>query len=239
MSKKKRLKESLEQHKNPKVFISYSWSSPDYEKWVENFARRLMSDGVEVVIDKWDLKLGQDKYVFMEEMVTSPHITKVLIFCDADYAQKANLRRGGVGVESQIISDSIYSKVNQEKFIPLVTQVDSEGRPYLPLFLKNRIYIDFSSNESFDFEYEKLLRNIFNIPFSKKPKLGQPPTHLFNRSIESDITNDNISQFENSNNVDSNLPSKDRKGNSLIDSILDGLGNSAHRLLSGRPKKRK
>lgn len=238
MSKKKQLQKPFEQHQNPKVFISYSWSSSDYEKWVENFARRLMSDGVEVILDKWNLKEGQDKYVFMEKMVTSPHITKVLILSDEVYVQKANFRRGGVGVESQIISDSIYSKVNQEKFIPIVTQLDSDGEPYLPLFLKNRIYINFASSESFNIEYEKLLRNIFNIPFSKKPKLGRPPTFLFNSFNESDIVRDNLSNFEHSNSVDSNQ-SSGKKSISSFDSLLDKMGTSIHKSLFGRSKKRK
>ena len=30
------------------------------------------SHGVEVVLDKWDLKEGQDKYVFMEQCVNNP-----------------------------------------------------------------------------------------------------------------------------------------------------------------------
>ena len=46
----------------PKIFISYSWSS---EEKVLELAKRLCSDGVDVVLDKWDLKEGNDKYVFM------------------------------------------------------------------------------------------------------------------------------------------------------------------------------
>ena len=52
----------------PKVFISYSWTKSDL---VLQVANRLMSHGVEVVLDKWDLKEGQDKYVFMEHFKRS------------------------------------------------------------------------------------------------------------------------------------------------------------------------
>ena len=58
-----------------KVFISYSWSSPEHEEWVINIAERLMSDGIEVIIDKWDLKEGHDMFDFMESMVKSPKVT--------------------------------------------------------------------------------------------------------------------------------------------------------------------
>ena len=53
----------------PKIFISYSWSSSSHERWVLELAERLVSDGVDVTLDKWDLKEGQDKFSFMESMV--------------------------------------------------------------------------------------------------------------------------------------------------------------------------
>lgn len=37
-----------------------------------------MGDGVNVILDVWDLKNGQDKYVFMEQMVEDSEIKKVL-----------------------------------------------------------------------------------------------------------------------------------------------------------------
>ena len=57
--------------KTPKIFISYSWS---VQEWVEGLANRLMNDGVETILDIWDLKEGQDKYVFMESMVNDKTI---------------------------------------------------------------------------------------------------------------------------------------------------------------------
>ena len=61
--------------KNPKVFISYSWSSSDHEKWVLNLAEKLRGDGIDVILDKWDLGVGHDKYAFMERMVTDKDIS--------------------------------------------------------------------------------------------------------------------------------------------------------------------
>jgi len=97
----------------PKVFISYSWTSTDR---VIELAQRLMQDGVEVVLDKWKLKEGQDKYLFMEQCVTDDSINKVLMVCDKTYAEKANKRKGGVGDETMIISTEVYGKAKQELF---------------------------------------------------------------------------------------------------------------------------
>lgn len=83
-------------NKTPKVFISYSWSSSDR---VLELATRLMANGVDVILDKWDLKEGHDKYAFMEQSVTNSEVDKVLIICDKAYADKANNREGGVATK--------------------------------------------------------------------------------------------------------------------------------------------
>ena len=56
----------------------------------------------------------------MERMVTDPTVTKVLIFSNKSYAEKADARQHGVGTEAQILSAELYGKVQQEKFIPIV-----------------------------------------------------------------------------------------------------------------------
>jgi hypothetical protein len=137
----------------PKIFVSYSWTTPKHEDWVINLAERLVSDGVDVIIDKWNLKEGQDKYNFMETMVKSVDIHKVLIILDRKYTEKAEQRTGGVGTETQIISPKIYDDVSQEKFIPIVAEKDESGNAYMPTFLDSRIYIDLSEQENFEDNY--------------------------------------------------------------------------------------
>ena len=55
---------------NPKIFISYSWANQDHEAWVVQLATDLLESGIDVVLDKWDLKEGQDAHAFMERMVS-------------------------------------------------------------------------------------------------------------------------------------------------------------------------
>ena len=161
--------------KIPKIFISYSWSS---DALVLELANRLVSHGVDVVLDKWDLKEGNDKYEFMERCVNDSSITKVLIICDKAYAQKANDRTGGVGDETVIISSEVYGNARQEKFIPIIAERDEEGKEYVPTYIKTRIYIDLSNPEKYEEEYEKLLRNIYEKPQFVKPPLGKKPEWL-------------------------------------------------------------
>ena len=93
---------------NPKVFISYSWSSPEHEQRVLNIAKELVENGVDTIIDKWSLREGDDADAFMEQMVSDPDIQKVLIICDKMYSEKSDKRKGGAGTETQIISRKIY-----------------------------------------------------------------------------------------------------------------------------------
>ncbi len=95
---------------NPKLFISYSWTSEEHENWVLNLATELRESGVDVILDKWDLKEGNDALAFMEKMVTDPKVRKVALICDRIYSEKADDRSGGVGTETQIITPEIYSK---------------------------------------------------------------------------------------------------------------------------------
>ncbi|MDX1440154.1 MAG: TIR domain-containing protein [Rubricoccaceae bacterium] len=165
-------------NKQPKVFVSYSWTSPRHRAQVREWAELLIGDGVDVVIDAFDLKEGHDKYAFMERMVTDSSVTHVLVVCDKMYAEKADLRKAGVGTESQIISKEVYDKVEQSKFIPIVCEFAEDGEPYLPAFLKSRVWLDFSSPESANQNWEGLIRLLYGKPLLEKPALGKPPAYI-------------------------------------------------------------
>lgn len=186
----------MQEDKIFKIFISYSWSS---DALVMELAQRLVSHGVDVVLDKWDLKEGQDKYAFMERSVNDPDITKVLIICDKAYAQKADDRTGGVGDETVIISSEIYGNMKQEKFIPIIAEKDEEGKPYVPTYIKTRIYIDLSDADTYETEYEKLLRNIYEKPQFIKPKLGKRPEWIDEEKTDFFPIKDLIRQIKGSN----------------------------------------
>lgn len=144
---------------------------------VLELANRLSSDGVHVVLDVWDLKDGQDKNKYMEQMVNDPTVSKVLLICNSDYVAKANERKGGVGIESTIVSEEIYSHADQTKFIPIVFE-RQEGKDCVPTFAKSRIFIDLSVEENFETNYDQLLRDIYDKPRFQRPPIGKMPSYL-------------------------------------------------------------
>jgi hypothetical protein len=162
----------------PRLFISYSWTNAQHEEWVLRLASELRESGVDVVLDKWDLKEGNDAHAFMESMVTDPSITKVILVCDRVYADKADGRSGGVGTEAQIISGEIYESTTQDKFVAVVVERDDEGKAYVPAYYRSRIYIDLSDTTTYAQNFEQLLRWIYDKPLYQKPALGRMPAFL-------------------------------------------------------------
>ena len=51
---------------HPKVFISYSHDSPEHKQWVLELGTKLVQNGVDVVLDRWDLTPGDNFTQFME-----------------------------------------------------------------------------------------------------------------------------------------------------------------------------
>jgi hypothetical protein len=168
---------------SPKAFISYCWSSPDHEKWVISLATQLRENGVDVLLDKWDLKEGHDAVMFMERMVADPDVNKVIVVLDQLYAEKADGRKGGVGTETQIISAEVYKKADQNKFVGVIAERNSDGAPFLPTYYKSRIYIDLSDPDSYASNFDQLLRWIFDKPLHTRPELGRPPEFLKDNAV--------------------------------------------------------
>lgn len=162
----------------PRLFISYSWSSQDHELWVVDLATQLRESGIDVILDKWELKEGHDSIAFMEKMVTDPTINKVAVISDRKYAEKADGRVSGVGTETQIISREVYEKQDQNKFVAVLPERDDEGKPFLPTYYKGRIYIDLSSPENYGAEFERLVRWVYDKPLHVKPEIGKAPAFL-------------------------------------------------------------
>lgn len=167
----------------PKVFISYSRTNADHIKWVVELAEELVENGVDVVLDEWHLQEGQDLYAFMEQAVTDPEMDKVIVISDEEYARKADEREGGVGTETQIISQDLYDEVDpedpQKKFVAVVADKDEEGDAHLPTYMGSRLYIDMSTEGLRMDNFEQLLRWLYDQPVSEEPEQGEPPDYLF------------------------------------------------------------
>jgi hypothetical protein len=155
----------------PKVPISYSHDSPEHKKWVGEFASKLVAMGVDVILDQWDLGLGDDVAKFMEKAVSEAD--RVLMICTEIYVRKADDGKGGVGYEAMVVTGELVKNLGTAKFIPIVRQ--QSGQAKLPKCVSTRFYVNFSEGQNFDEQFETLLRELHNAPKVPKPPLGKNP----------------------------------------------------------------
>ncbi|MCW5219844.1 TIR domain-containing protein [Verminephrobacter aporrectodeae subsp. tuberculatae] len=153
----------------PKVFISYSHDSQDHKKWVLDLATRLCNNGIDAILDQWELGPGQDLLQFMNKHLRAAN--RILMICTENYVKKANDGTGGVGYENMIITGQLFNNTDSNKFIPLIRQI---GTSTVPSFLQSKIRLDFSDSQ-FEFSFDELIRSILGAPLYKKPAISNNP----------------------------------------------------------------
>lgn len=202
----------------PKVFISYSWDNPNHKSWVRDLAASLREDGVEVILDQWDLILGDSLTQFMEKAISESDY--ILIICTPNYKRKADNRIGGVGYEENIITAQSIHINNKRKFIPILRK--GSWRESAPIWLMDRMYEDLSGAPYSEENYIHLLATIHNIEIPAPP-IGEMPLNKINKFHDS-LFNKNVSKLHKDDEF--NLEKENHK-----EQIVKDL-NSVHNVMS-------
>lgn len=176
-------------HTPPRVFISYSHDTAEHKKWVLEFATTLRKRGIDIVLDQWDLNLGDDLPHFMETNLADSDY--ILIVCTETYVKKANKGTGGVGYEKMIITSSLLGSIDSNKIIPIIRQKSSWN---VPTFLQTKLYIDFSKDKDIEYNLDELMRTLLKTPLYEKPKIGENPFQSMTQSTP-DRTSDGIKEL--------------------------------------------
>ena len=154
----------------PKVFISYSWEDDNHKSWVKSLADSLLRDGIDVMLDQYDIIPGDRITTFMEHSITVADY--VLIICTPHYKQIADSRDGqGVVYETNIISTELYEQHNERKFIPILRRGTFSSA--WPIYLRGKLGVDLSNTGDYLQQYQLLLRTLRRE--SQKPPLGIIP----------------------------------------------------------------
>jgi hypothetical protein len=157
-------------HRVPTAFISHSWDSEAHREWVGSLGTRLRSDGVDLVLDEWHLRLGDQLPHFMEKAIRESDF--VLIICTPSYKKKSDDRRGGVGFEGNIIGGEVLTGARDRKFVPILRE--GEWREAAPSWLLGKLYIDLRGNPYPEKNYEQLLSSIYGV-LPEAPSIGLLP----------------------------------------------------------------
>jgi len=188
-----------EEDENPIVFISYSWDDEPHKKWVLDFANKLRSDGVDVILDRYHLTPGANLSFFVEDSLRKSN--RIILVLTPNYKGKAEQRKGGVGQEYSIINtETVKNIANNERVIPILRKGSSDDS--IPIFFQQYIYVDFTNDSTFDNSYEELIREIYKEPKEKIPDLGKKPNFDDAEPTKS-IPNQN-----SSGNIRSQVPSQ-------------------------------
>jgi len=134
-------------------------------------ATQLRANGIDAILDQWDLTPGKDLVQFMEDGISSSD--RVLVVCTEAYAAKADRGHGGVGYEKLILTAELIRDLQSAKFIPLLRSPAQP--PPIPRFLGTKLYIDFTEDARFGEQFDLLLRELHKEPMLRKPRIGTNP----------------------------------------------------------------
>lgn len=166
----------------PVAFMSYSWDNPEHKQWVLRLAERLRENGVNVILDQWNLPVGGDRTYFMENSVRTSDF--VLLVCTPNYAQKSNTRTGGVGYEATILTGQLAQQITQNKFIPVLRNGEWDDTA-IPIWLQTKIGVDLRDDPIDEEQYQLLLTTLHNEQV-KAPPIGPKPSFLPKSRLQSE-----------------------------------------------------
>ena len=125
-------------------------------------------------------------------MVVDPSIDKIIMVIDNTYQIKADSRDGGVGTESTILSNLLYSKISTNNVVAIIAEPNAKP----PVFYSSRIYIDLSSEDKLSEKYESLIRWIFGVFKHERPKTEGVTPSFIHEDVDSVVLYTNM-EFRN------------------------------------------
>lgn len=167
----------------PKTFLSYSWDGDEHQDWVLQLATRLRGDGVDVVLDRWDTRLGSDLTLFMERAADTDY--RVVAVVSDNYREKADAADGGVGYERRVITPTLMEDLTGHRVIPILRN-NEFGK--LPRFFGAARYVDMRRPDRSESAYYELLQDLHGMEVTPKPPLGKNPFEVHSpEAVESAV----------------------------------------------------
>jgi hypothetical protein len=154
----------------PRSFISYTWDSDEHRRWVRDFATRLRADGIEALLDQWELAPGDQLPAFMERAVRESDF--VLIICSPKYKERSDRREGGAGYEGDIMTAEVFTGASRRKFIPVLRC--GAQKEAIPSWLLGSVYISLRGDPYSEDAYRELLATLHRRREAAPPVVALP-----------------------------------------------------------------
>lgn len=170
-----------------KVFVSYSWDGQEHREWVKKLVDSLEEiEEITTVWDGYDLDSLIDKNFFMENATHDADFVVAITTCP--YKAKADERKGGVGIETFLMSAVHWTgmlKDKRSKIIAVQRELNST-----PRYLEGHFHLDFTQDAQFPAKFEELVRLLQGKAMFERPKKrrsltgGQEASYDFTRVEE-------------------------------------------------------
>jgi len=159
---------------HPRVFVSYAGDDKENSKWVKELTIMLRNNGVDARLDRFHLKPGMDLPQWMTNEVIMAD--KVILICDFNYMNKADIHKGGVGWETMIIQGDMLSLgETKSKYIAIVREDDVDKG--LPIYLKSKLALHWKKMDKInEDDFKELLYAIFDCDVA--PEIGEIPCYI-------------------------------------------------------------
>jgi hypothetical protein len=133
----------------PSCFISYAWGDATQERWVEHLAEDLVKAGINVILDRWDLRPGANLARFIERVLEADRV--VVVGTPAyrtKYVNNEPMRGYGVAAEGDLIGARMIGTEPQKASV-LPVLLEGEAANAFPPLLQHRVYLDFRDSETY------------------------------------------------------------------------------------------
>ena len=153
------------QKKAPEVFLSYRHESEEHRRWVKRMAEGLRRDGVNALLDEWEINLGDSIADFAASAIFRVQAMLFLITEASVAAVESDEKsRSVVKFEFQIANARRYKDGN----FRIIGILRSGERP--PNHLADTLYLDFRHDQDYDRQFKRLVNNLLGK--SEKPGIG-------------------------------------------------------------------
>lgn len=173
---------------SPRVFISYKWESTAHVEWVRKLATDLRTQGIDAILDQWEVRLGDSLSTYMSTMIGSA--TAVLFIVTPGLVASMEADQGQGGAIQFEVQMSIARHLHGES-IRLIAAYRSGSD--IPLQFRDNLYVDFRNDAQYDESLARLVSDLLGE--KQKPALSatdNPLLELTRRIQDCWITAANI-----------------------------------------------
>jgi len=138
-----------------KAFISYKWENESHVDWVRHFATDLRCQGIDAILDQWEVRLGESFSTYMSSKITMADAILFVITPDFVKAAEAPQSEGSpVQFEVQL-SMARHLHGQQVRLIGVYRSGDK-----LPAQILDNRYIDFRDDTQYHDQLSILIRDL-------------------------------------------------------------------------------